>query len=470
MNVSNLKRRFSLYVALIIFLTILLTISSTFMVSREGRHSEIINTSGQQRMFSQNIALLSLEMTNSDSDSRQKDIRNDLNNSIKKMRSNHETLVGDVREEGFFESGTDELREIYFDEPDFLDNKTKVFLNHANMLAKNGNIDLDNQHLQEILRISPKLLLALDKAVTINQAAAENDLLNIQILFWITTLLLVILILSVALFIFRPMIKKVEQDATNLEAINKKIKEAKVIAEIANKAKSDFLANMSHELRTPLNAIIGFSQEIKDESPGPINEVQQEFVDYILESGKHLLSLINDILDLSKIEAGKVELELSEFDLKTLLENSVALVKQKVLQHNFKLSVDISDDIEYVTADERKIKQIVFNILSNATKFTPDGRTIGVEAEKSDSGEVLVSVWDTGIGIEKRDRSKVFATFEQVASDYSKAHPGSGLGMPLTKQLVELHGGKIWFESEGKDKGTRFSFTIPQKFPASRAA
>ncbi len=470
MNVSNLKRRFSLSITLIIFLTILLTIISTFMIDRESRHSEIINLSGQQRMLSQNIALLSLEMANIDSASRQKDIHRDLRSSIKKMSSNHEILTGDLRAGAFFESRIEELREIYFNEPEDLDNETKDFLNHANMLTKNSTIDLDNQHLLAILKTSPKLLISLDKAVSINQSMAEGDLLNIQVLFWITTLLLIILILSVAIFIFRPTIKEVEQDATNLEAINKKLEEAKVIAELANKAKSDFLANMSHELRTPLNAIIGFSQEIKDESPGPINEVQQEFVGYILESGKHLLSLINDILDLSKIEAGKVELELGEFNLKTLLENSVALVKQKALRHNFKLSVDISDDIEYVTADERKIKQIVFNILSNATKFTPDGRTIGVEAEKRDSGEVLVSVWDTGIGIEKRDRSKVFATFEQVASDYSRAHPGSGLGMPLTKQLVELHDGKIWFDSEGKDKGTRFSFTIPQKFPASRAA
>jgi diguanylate cyclase (GGDEF)-like protein len=158
-------------------------------------------------------------------------------------------------------------------------------------------------------------------------------------------------------------------------------------------------------------------------------------------------------------------LELSDCDLKALLEFSLTLIKEKAIKHNIRLSFDVSDEIGIIRADERKVKQVVFNILSNAAKFTPDGGAIGIEAKKTNEGEVLVSVWDTGVGIEEKDRHKVFATFEQIESDYSRKYAGTGLGMPLTKELVELHGGRIWFESEGRGRGSRFSFTLPMYSP-----
>lgn len=245
------------------------------------------------------------------------------------------------------------------------------------------------------------------------------------------------------------------------EMMENELEGAKITAETASRTKSDFLANMSHELRTPLNAVIGFSEILVDEAFGPLNDKQKEYINDILTSGKHLLSLINDILDLSKVEAGKMELDLSEFDLGLLLQNCLNLIKEKAMKYNLKLSYEAASDLGQIKADERKIKQVVFNILSNAAKFTPDGGKIEIIAKKQNEREALVSIRDTGIGIAEKDKAKVFAEFEQIDSALSRKYAGTGLGMPLSKKLIELHGGKMWFESEGSDKGTAFFFTLP---------
>ncbi len=256
-----------------------------------------------------------------------------------------------------------------------------------------------------------------------------------------------------------------------IKVLYQELTAAKKQAEAASKAKSDFLANMSHELRTPLNAVIGFAEILTDESYGPVNDKQREFLNDIGQSGKHLLSLINDILDLAKVEAGKIELELGRFELKPALENSLSMIKEKVLKHGIMLVKEI-EDIGIIEADERKFKQIMFNLLSNAAKFTPDGGRIRVKGQVARASGargvecVEVSVRDTGIGIEEKDREKVFAEFEQIDTAKRRKYAGTGLGMPLTKKLVELHGGRIWFESAGKDKGTTFYFTLPLKQPA----
>lgn len=250
-------------------------------------------------------------------------------------------------------------------------------------------------------------------------------------------------------------------DITRIKEAEEEILKAKDAAESANKAKSSFLANMSHELRTPLNAIIGFSELMRDASAGPISDKQKEYLGYIWESGKHLLSLINDILDLSKVEAGKMELELGEFNLRELLEKSPIFISERAARHGIILSTDIKEGVGMIKADERKVKQIIFNLLSNAIKFTPDGGKIGIEARKTDTGEILICVWDTGIGIDSKDSHRVFSEFEQIESEYSRQYAGTGLGMPLSKKFAELHGGKMWFTSEGKGRGTRFYFTLP---------
>jgi GAF domain-containing protein len=231
--------------------------------------------------------------------------------------------------------------------------------------------------------------------------------------------------------------------------------------EAANRHKSEFLANMSHELRTPLNAIIGFSEVLGERMFGELNEKQAEYTEDILSSGRHLLSLINEILDLSKVEAGRMELEVATFDLPLAIDNARTFVRERATKHGINLDVTVDERLGDFVGDERKIKQILLNLLSNAVKFTPEGGRIGISARQSD-GSVEISVSDTGIGISPEDQSKIFEEFRQVGADYAHKVEGTGLGLTLAKKFVELHGGRIWVESE-VGKGSTFSFTLPER-------
>ena len=229
--------------------------------------------------------------------------------------------------------------------------------------------------------------------------------------------------------------------------------------EAANRHKSEFLANMSHELRTPLNAIIGFSEVLQEKLFGELNEKQAEYTQDILTSGQHLLSLINEILDLSKVEAGRMELETASFDLPLAIENARTFVRERATRHGITVDLDVDERLGEYLGDERKIKQILLNLLSNAVKFTPEGGRIGINARQVD-GAVEISVSDTGIGIAPEDQPKIFEEFRQVGSDYSHKVEGTGLGLTLAKKFVELHGGRIWVQSE-PGQGSTFTFTLP---------
>jgi len=229
--------------------------------------------------------------------------------------------------------------------------------------------------------------------------------------------------------------------------------------EIANKHKSEFLANMSHELRTPLNAIIGFSEVMLERLFGEVNEKQADYLNDIHSSGKHLLSLINDILDLSKIEAGRMELEPSTFEVSAALSNAMTLVRERAQRHSIVMGQQLDSKLGEIVADERKFKQILLNLLTNAVKFTPDGGRIDVTARRED-GHAVFAVSDTGIGIAPQDQASVFEEFRQVGNDYTRKQEGTCLVLTLTRKFVELHGGKIWLESE-PGKGSTFTFTIP---------
>lgn len=251
------------------------------------------------------------------------------------------------------------------------------------------------------------------------------------------------------------------RDVTEFKESSEALRKALSDAEIANKAKSAFLANMSHELRTPLNSIIGFSELLRDLYNTNLSHEQMQYIVNINESGEHLLSLINDVLDLSKIEAGRMELSLSTVPIRPMIDKIVSMFQDRSKKHNIVISTEIEPGIEVITVDETKFVQIMINLVGNALKFTKDGGSIGLNVKQTER-EFLFTVWDTGIGIAQSDFSRLFKPFEQLENPMTKRVGGTGLGLHYSKKLVELHGGTIWVESE-VEKGTKFTFSIPKR-------
>ena len=246
----------------------------------------------------------------------------------------------------------------------------------------------------------------------------------------------------------------------------REIEEKSHLLEVANQHKSEFLASMSHELRTPLNAIIGFSEVLLQRMFGELNVKQDEYLQDVLSSGRHLLSLINDILDLSKVEAGRMDLELARFYLPQAIQDTLTLVRERAARHGIDLSFEMDGRLGEFVADERKIKQVMLNLLSNAVKFTPEGGRIEVRAVPTDGG-VEISVADTGIGIAPENQELIFEEFRQVGGDYAHKREGTGLGLTLARKLVELHGGRLWVKSQ-IGQGSTFTFSVPERpWPAS---
>ena len=286
---------------------------------------------------------------------------------------------------------------------------------------------------------------------------------------------------------------ELKEATEQLEKKNAALEISALQAHESDRMKSEFLANMSHELRTPLNHIIGFTELIVDRKIGDLNEIQQEYLNDVLQSSNHLLSLINDILDLSKVEAGKLNLAFREVNIHGLMENSVNMVREKARKHKIQLSLRMDSVNDKIKADERSLKQVMYNLLSNAVKFTPDGGAVNVSAKlvernarpnrrREDAGRyqiildpvqnngqyssklikcVEIEVSDTGIGISGEDQKRIFNRFEQADGSTRKKYKGTGLGLSLCKNLVDFHGGRIWAVSEGVDKGSTFRFVIP---------
>jgi len=256
--------------------------------------------------------------------------------------------------------------------------------------------------------------------------------------------------------------EKVELRTAELKIANEELKRSASELVRANQVKTEFLANMSHELRTPLNSVIGFSEVLFDGTFGKLNAKQSEYAADILLSGKHLLSLINDILDISKVEAGKMEIILSTFSLNDLLANSLILLKGRSFKQNISISIDMEEGIDLIISDEKRLKQIIYNLLSNAVKFTPEGGKILIRVKKIDD-MLEFSVSDTGIGIDPEYLDKVFNEFFRIENEFTRKFEGSGLGLTLTKKILELLGGNIQVESPGLGKGSTFKFTLPFK-------
>ncbi len=248
--------------------------------------------------------------------------------------------------------------------------------------------------------------------------------------------------LSVALEQNAALLHQLEQRGSDLEA--------------ASRHKSEFLATMSHELRTPLNGIIGFSEVLQERMFGELNDRQAEYLEDIRASGRHLLALIDDLLDLAKVESGRMELDLGEVNVRECLGMGLTMVRERALGRGVRLEIDVDPALGRITADERRLRQIVVNLLSNAVKFTPQGGLVEASAHLR-NGQVQISVRDTGPGIAPGDQERIFETFQQIGHD---ADEGSGLGLPLSRALVELHGGRLWVDSR-LGEGSTFALTLP---------
>ncbi len=278
------------------------------------------------------------------------------------------------------------------------------------------------------------------------------------------------------------------RDVTELKRFERALQEKNIELEHASRMKSEFLATMSHELRTPLNAIIGFSEALKDGLMGRMSETQHEYIGDIFTSGQHLLSLINDILDLSKVEAGMMTLELEAGDLNSLLSNSLSIVKEKALAQRIQIELETAGDLGLTLLDMRKTKQIVYNLLSNAVKFSANGGRVTLCARRVSRGTVgtlpgawpvhgfpladsecneflEISVSDGGIGISKENMAKLFLAFSQIDSSLARKFEGTGLGLAMVKQLAELHGGTVAVAS-AEGEGSRFAAWLPLRLPA----
>jgi two-component system CheB/CheR fusion protein len=245
-----------------------------------------------------------------------------------------------------------------------------------------------------------------------------------------------------------------------LEKAHEDLKTLATELERSARVKSEFLANMSHELRTPLNSINGFSEVLYDETFGPLNEKQKSYVNFVLTSGKHLLLLINQILDMAKVEAGKMKLALSILPMKGLLWEISALIADMAGKKGLDMIIEIAADLPDIEADELRVKEIIYNLLSNAVKFTPEGGKVGMRAATAGPA-VEILVWDTGVGIAPENMAKIFEGFFRVDTPYSRLTEGTGLGLPLSRKMVELHGGKLSVESAGLNTGTQVRFTLP---------
>ena len=254
------------------------------------------------------------------------------------------------------------------------------------------------------------------------------------------------------------------RDVTERRRYEEELEKSKAAAEDANRVKSDFLANMSHELRTPLNVIIGFTELILARQCGDLTSLQEEYLKDVLEGARGLCLLIDDILDLTRMETGKPAFEASEVQLPGLLARSLAIVREKASEHSIDLSYEGKNIPPVIIADERKIKQTLYNLLANALKFTPAGGRVKLKAESAD-GRILFCVEDNGIGIRKDDLQRIFQPFEKVDNSLGRRFQGAGVGLCLTRSMVEIQGGEIWAESEGEGKGARLCFVIPAGRP-----
>jgi signal transduction histidine kinase len=336
--------------------------------------------------------------------------------------------------------------------------------------TSNKNLLIENKHISDEATLAVELFLKTMNKLGEGEIPIHKDIdmgRNANRMLYIMAGLLFVYIIGLIFLQQQTRARTLQillhDRSSALKLVDKKSREleaALLDVESASRAKSEFLANVSHELRTPLNSIMGFSDLLKDRSFGELNEKQRSYASHIHSSGEQLLNLINDVLDLSRIETGRAAIKLDKIKLADTIKDVLLIFKDKAANNNIEITIEIEKEIKSIEADEHKIKQVLSNLLSNAIKFTPAGGSIHIRARMPQTDFVEVSVEDTGIGIKPEDIPKLFKPFSLLEPVYTKTTKGTGLGLALAKRLVELHGGRIWVQSE-YGKGSKFIFTIP---------
>ena len=516
-DVQSLRRRYIIALSAIAILVTGAWLGMRITVDQQHNFSKLISIAGQQSGLSERTAHFATQMVAA-RDSEDFDVaKAQLGRAISNMESAHRILLnGDPDSEIPFVM-TPALQVIYFDPTVGLDGAILRYLAHARAIYSmpKEKLNWNSASYVFVLQYGPYVLEAMFGAATDEYEAASQDAIEwikqLETVLWLAAL---VILSAEVLFIFRPLERHLRKSLTrltdsnadltwhldevkaarreaeitrdNLDQLNRHLEErvemrtrelsrelerhertearlrtSKRVEETANRAKSDFLANMSHELRTPLNAIIGFSNILRTEMFGPMaNAKQHEYIEDIHHSGEHLLELINDILDVSALEAGKLELNEEPLDLRAVIDLTWRLVGTRAEDKGIHLRQNVPSTLAWLKADERRIKQILLNLLTNAIKFTPHGGEVTLHAKCNGTRTISLSVTDTGIGMDEQDVAKAMSQFGQVDSVFSRTEEGTGLGLPLTKGLVELHDGRMEIESE-KGHGTRITVHFP---------
>ena len=462
-----LTKRYALAVAIISIFVTLTFVSMYKFLKVQSNYAAIINISGKQRMLSQRIALYAnnlLHYKTNDCHSYNKDITI-LKQTINLMQNVHNALLNGNKSYANISSLdlSVPISDIYHHLPHKLDEQVKDFLTNSSIITNIpcGKLLNDNPNLIILSNMAKnKLLIGLNAVVTEYQKESEANvhlIVQTKTLLWLFTLL--VLLLEV-MFIFRPMVNYAVSKAKKLREQNVELKQAKIAAEQAARAKTDFLATMSHEIRTPLNGVVGMTNLLLNTS---ITAEQREFVDTIRLSSDTLLTVINDILDFSKIELGRIVLEEEPIEMRTFIEETFDLFAAKALNKNIELLYLVEDEVpSWLRGDVTRIRQILANLINNALKFTEQGEvfvSVKLHSQSEKNIELLISVIDNGVGIPKGKLNKLFKAFSQVDSSPTREYGGTGLGLVISKRLCELMGGQIWVESE-VNKGSIFSFTL----------
>ncbi|MBF0247912.1 MAG: type IV pili methyl-accepting chemotaxis transducer N-terminal domain-containing protein [Alphaproteobacteria bacterium] len=433
------------------------------VVADNGDSAARINIAGRQRMLSQRIPLLAQEVAHN---AVLRSARlEELHAAIDLMERSHAGLTHGDDRMGLPPSVSAPLRARYFGPDDYLDREIKIFIREARAFAalEQSRQSAADPHLAYISQAGRNALLAsLDAVVGQLQRESEERVRALQNMQLGVLLLTLGALVASALLVFRPLVARIRRDVARYREYEENLSIAKHQAEAANTAKGEFLASMSHELRTPLNAIIGFSDAIRKQVFGPPPHPRYcEYIDDIHNSGAHLLELINDILDVSAVDAGKMELYEDRIDIGELIEASVRLIKPRAAHRHIRISVALPDPMPRLHGDERRLRQILLNLLSNAAKFSPEGETVGVAVGVTDAGELTIAVADRGIGMDDAEIATALSRFGRVDNAYNRKLEGTGLGLPLTKALAELHGGRLEVDSR-KGFGTTVRVVMPQ--------